>query len=141
FSPDGRQAVSGGDDATVRLWDVETGKQLRRFQGHTGNVCGVAFSPDGKRVLSGGGKPMRLWDASTGKELWRFEGHTDGIYDVAFSPDGKRALSGSGDKTMRLWQLSAEASSPASRATGPAGPKAKSGTARAAVTCSWAPGR
>jgi WD40 repeat protein len=55
FSPDGRRALSGSQDRTVRLWDVESGHELQRFEGHTGTVHGVAFSPDGRRALSGGG--------------------------------------------------------------------------------------
>ena len=71
FSPDGRCALSGGTyatdisgmpDATLRLWDVETGKVVRSFDGHTDVVRSVAFSPDGRRALSGSrDMTMRLW--------------------------------------------------------------------------------
>jgi WD40 repeat protein len=104
YSPDGKRALSGGEDKTMRLWDVETGKELRQFN-HAEPVWCVAYSPDGKRALSGSDKAMRLWDVETGKELRQFTGHTAPVCDVAFSPDGKRALSGSEDKTMRLWDV------------------------------------
>lgn len=64
FSPDGKLALSGGsDDGTMRLWDVETGRELVRYTGHAGRVWCVAFSPDGKLALSGGADTsIRLWE-------------------------------------------------------------------------------
>jgi WD40 repeat protein len=112
FSPDGRLAVSGGgdpdgNDPTVRLWDVKTGKEVRRLEGHTAKVWGVAFSPtDPQRVLScSEDKTVRLWNAETGEELKRLEGHERGVLAAVFSADGKRALSCGWDKTVRLWDL------------------------------------
>jgi len=65
----------------------------------------VAFSPDGKRVVSGSSdKTIRIWDAQTRSPvLDPLEGHTDYVQSVAFSPDGKRVVSGSYDKTIRIW--------------------------------------
>ena len=54
FSPDGKRFLSASDDETVRLWEVETGKELGRWKGHVGDVGAVAISPDGKFALSGG---------------------------------------------------------------------------------------
>jgi WD40 repeat protein len=107
FSPDGKKAVSTGDqhDQTVRLWDLETGKELKRFAGYRSPISGVTFSADGKRVLFGvfSDKTMRLLDVESGKEIQRFEGHTEGVHGIALSADGKRSLSGSYDSTVRLW--------------------------------------
>jgi WD40 repeat protein len=122
FSPDGKRAVSGGgvqraifapgSDNTARVWDVETGKEIRVLTGHKAGVWAVAFSPDGRRILTGSGHwtldspdmTMRLWDVDSGKELARFEEHTGTVFSVTFTSDGKQALS-SGDRTVRLWRL------------------------------------
>lgn len=84
--------------------------ELMAFEEHHEPVWSVAFSPDGKRVLSGSGKKngeysIRLWEAESGKEIQKFLGHTDTVRTVAFSPDGARIVSGSWDKTIRLWDL------------------------------------
>ena len=68
-------------------------------------VTSVAFSPDGKRIVSGSSdNTLRLWDAATGQPIGApLTGHTDSVNSVAFSPDGKRIVSGSDDKTVRVW--------------------------------------
>jgi eukaryotic-like serine/threonine-protein kinase len=78
-----------------------------QLKGLMRGVYSVAFSPDGKRVLTGSDdKTARLWEASSGRELERLEGHTDVVRNVAFSPDGKQVLTGSYDGTARLWEAS-----------------------------------
>jgi WD40 repeat protein len=106
FSPDGRTVISGSDDNSVRLWDIETGRELRQFKGHTSYVRSVAFSPDGHSILSGGSdKTIRLWDVDSGRELRQFTGHEKTVRSVAFSPNGKSVLSGSMDNTLALWNF------------------------------------
>jgi len=106
ISPDGRWALSGSWDKTLRLWELATGRSLRTFEGHTDRVNSVTFSPDGRWALSGSNdKMLRLWELATGRCLRTFEGHTGAVYSVSISPDGRWALSGSYDKTLGLWEL------------------------------------
>jgi WD40 repeat protein len=111
FAPDSGRAVSGGNDGVVRLWDM-AGKELGRFQGHSNAVVSVAFSPDGRRLLSassryqGAEKVLRLWDVASGKELRAFGDADESVWCVAFSADGRTALFGSSDKTLHSWNLS-----------------------------------
>src|SRR5206468_1205333 len=105
ISSDGKYVLMGGlEDHTSRLWEVATGKEIRRFK-DPATAHSVAFSPDGKNVLTGSSDgTSRLWETATGKEIRRFEGHSSFVDAVAFSGDGQYVLAGSGDKTARLWQ-------------------------------------
>lgn len=106
LSPDGRHALTGSKDKTMRLWDVKSGKELRCFAGHTDTVFSVAFSPDGRRILSGSADhTVRLWDIESGKQVHCFKGHTDKITTLLFTPDGRRAFSASADQSVRFWRL------------------------------------
>lgn len=104
FSPDGRLAVSGGDDRTVRLWDTADGRELCRFDGHSDHVTSAAFSPDGRQVISSGSDgTIRIWDPGSGVEVRRLTVRRRGVQEAVFSPDGQRILSGGGDCRACLW--------------------------------------
>ncbi len=106
FSPDGQMAATASNDKTVRLWEVKTGKEIRRFLGHSDIVYSVTFSPDGKTLATASAdRTARLWDVQTGQALRRFVGHEAGVENVAFSPDGKTIATVSNDGTARLWDV------------------------------------
>jgi WD40 repeat protein len=74
----------------------------------------VAFSPDGKRLVSGSfDQTVKVWDAQRGQELLTLKGHTGHVTSVAFSPDGQRIVSGSADSTVKVWN--AEEPSPVAK--------------------------
>ena len=106
ISPDGRYAVSGGEDKIVRVWNPNSRECLWSFKGHEDQVLSVAITADGKHAVSGSrDKSIRLWDIQHGRSLKTFRGHTDWVSVVAVTPDGKRVISGSRDNTLRKWEI------------------------------------
>jgi WD40 repeat protein len=115
FSPDGTRILSGGDDCSARLWDVETRRSLRRFwaAGVTGSTTAVFFPADPNQILTAGSEPkLRWWDAESGKELDTLKLPYRGTQRlvVALSPDERFALFGSfgqgrGHWNVYLWDL------------------------------------
>ncbi len=102
FSQDGRWALSGGFENTVRMWSMATGK-VANFDAHT-HVYGGALSPDGRLALTvGGDRLVRLWNMARRVEIERYTGHSGHVYAAAFSPDGHRILSGDAGGEVRLW--------------------------------------
>ena len=107
FSPDYHRLATGGEENTVKIWDVETGKELQTLRGHNGDVYTVAFSPDtdGRWVASAGEDcAVNVWDSHTGKLIRSLRGHTGLVSSIAFSRDGRRLISGSRDHTVKVWE-------------------------------------
>ncbi len=111
ISPDGKRLIVGGDNSKARIFDLQTGKQLRELVGHTKAIWGVALLADGKRAVTGAwDQSIRVWDVDTGKESRTFQGVRDNCRCLAVSPDGKLVAAGhfavnNGPATLRIWDL------------------------------------
>ncbi len=114
FSPDGKRIVSAAADPSMvrdpailgelKIWDADRGSEALSLKGHTSGIYSAAFSPDGKRIVSGSGDgTVKVWDADKGGEALSLQVHGSAVYSVAYSPDGKRIVSGSGDGTVKVW--------------------------------------
>jgi WD40 repeat protein len=92
-----------------RLWllDLDSGERMLEFRGHTLDVEAVQFSPDGRRIVSGGlDGTIRMWDSGTGEAVGVLQGHESIVRAVAFNPSGSLVASASDDRTIRLWDAS-----------------------------------
>jgi WD40 repeat protein len=105
ISADGSKSLTGSKDNTARLWESKSGKELRLFAGHAGDVFSVQFSPNRQEVLTtSADNTAVLWDASTGDVERVFAGHRATVTSAAFIADGKFILTGSHDGTARVWE-------------------------------------
>jgi len=106
LSPNGKTIASGGRSGKVRLWDVETGKPVARWTGHTNAVDALCWSVDGERVVSGSGDgTIRVWDVESGDTVLGpiKTGHND-VLAVIYSPDTtKIATGGYDEKALKIW--------------------------------------
>lgn len=110
FSKDGRLLVTAsgvtGLTGVAQLWDAESGKLLRIFEGHRDVLFAAVLSPDQTLLATGSyDRKIILWDVSSGKQLRMLDGHNDAVYDLDFNADGTVLASASGDETVKLWRV------------------------------------
>ena len=103
FSPDGTRFATGSEDATVVVWDADSGQDIATLCGHAKSVRAVAFSPDGQHLASGSAdRTVKLWSPGDDNGL-ALKGHTSAVGSVAFSSDGQLLASGDGSGVVKIW--------------------------------------
>src|SRR5688572_4487637 len=104
MSRDARFIAAAVDGKSLVVWDTAAGRPVRTLLGHQKTIHSLAFSPDGKQLLSGSADATAiLWDPANGEQIRTFRGHGGPVRAVAFGPDGTRVLTGSEDRTAVLW--------------------------------------
>ncbi|WP_414514958.1 protein kinase domain-containing protein [Nostoc sp. PCC 9305] len=106
ISPDGKTIASSGDDRTIKLWNLATGKLIASLNGHFQQVNVVVISPDGKLLVSASDdNTIKIWNLATRKQIRTLIGHSDSVHALAISADSETLVTGSDDNTIKIWDL------------------------------------
>lgn len=106
ISKDSKKLVSGSEDKTIKIWNLQTGHLIKTLEGHVGKINCLAISPDNQIIVSASNdKTVKIWDLKRGTLLRTLEGHSKVVRAVTISPDCKTIISGSWDNTIKVWGI------------------------------------
>jgi WD40 repeat protein len=106
FAPDNRTLATASYDKLIKLWDVQSGKEVRTLRDHIDAIYALEFTPDGKRLISGSAdRSVKVWDPATGARLYTLSESGDAVNTIAVDPRGERVAAGGLDKTIHIWKL------------------------------------
>jgi WD40 repeat protein len=105
IAPDGLTAISASRDNTLKIWDTETGSEVRTLSGHTDSVYAVDLAPDGLTAISASrDNTLKIWDLLSGKQIASFSGE-GGFKGCAISPDGVSVVAGDASGRVHFLRL------------------------------------
>lgn len=106
FTPDGKSAITASSDESARIWDLQTGKEIRPYTGHTGPLYCLSLSGDGRTLATGAqDNTLRLWDVPQFRPVTWFAGNSKSLRSLALSPDGRLLVTAGADNSVRLWDI------------------------------------
>jgi len=104
ITPDGKRALSGSNDRTLKFWNLENGECLKTFKNRA-IVKGLDITPNGRKAVTVSGKSINVWDLEKGELLKILQGHSKSVTNVCLTSDGQKIISVSEDKSIRVWSI------------------------------------
>lgn len=106
FSPDGKILAIGDSNGTLKLWEIETGNEIRELSGHSSLISDLPFSPDGRLLASTSfDGQVKIWDVANGSQIGMLEKFDSEVRGASFSPDGKQLATLNTDGPIRIWDM------------------------------------
>jgi WD40 repeat protein len=106
LSADDKSVLTASLAGFAQLWEIATGREVRRFAGHDAEMLSASFSPNGEAIVTASSDGTAvIWDVSSGAERMQLKGHSAPVVAAAFSPDGNSVVTASQDKTARVWDV------------------------------------